>query len=107
MKPLLVVMGVAGSGKSTIEELIASHLEVPFIDGDSLHPASNVAKMAAGNPLSDDDRWPWLGVRDLLGLGLAELPWQRAIRRQIDRNQRPHRGIAWTRVLVSRHRRRS
>ncbi|MCA1737043.1 MAG: gluconokinase [Actinobacteria bacterium] len=60
MKPLLVVMGVTGSGKSTIGELIASHLEVPFIDGDSLHPASNVAKMAAGNPLSDDDRWPWL-----------------------------------------------
>ncbi|MEP6482439.1 MAG: gluconokinase [Rhodoglobus sp.] len=58
--PLLVVMGVSGSGKSTVGVLIAQRLGVPFVDADDLHPAANVAKMAAGIPLTDDDRWPWL-----------------------------------------------
>ena len=58
--PLVVVMGVSGSGKSTIGVLVADALGVPFVDGDSLHPKANVAKMAAGTPLNDDDRWPWL-----------------------------------------------
>ncbi|MCR2784317.1 MULTISPECIES: gluconokinase [unclassified Microbacterium] len=58
--PPLVVMGVSGSGKSTIGSLLGQRTGVPFIDGDALHPASNVAKMAAGEPLDDDDRWPWL-----------------------------------------------
>jgi carbohydrate kinase (thermoresistant glucokinase family) len=57
---VLVIMGVSGSGKSTIAGLLAERLGWPFEEGDSLHPASNVAKMAAGNPLTDDDRWPWL-----------------------------------------------
>lgn len=56
----IVVMGVSGSGKSTIGALIADALGVAFIDGDSLHPMANVAKMAAGEPLTDSDRWPWL-----------------------------------------------
>lgn len=60
MEPLLVVMGVTGSGKSTIGELLASTLGLPFEDGDDLHPESNVRKMAAGHPLTDADRWPWL-----------------------------------------------
>lgn len=58
--PQVVVMGVSGSGKSTIGLLVAHALGVPFVDGDSLHPASNIAKMAAGTPLTDEDRWPWL-----------------------------------------------
>ena len=58
--PLLVVMGVSGSGKSTIGRLLAERLDVPFVDADDLHPITNVDKMAAGHPLDDDDRWPWL-----------------------------------------------
>ncbi|MET0719853.1 MAG: gluconokinase, partial [Tardiphaga sp.] len=53
-------MGVSGSGKSTIAEKLAARLGWRFADGDDFHPASNVAKMSAGQPLTDDDRWPWL-----------------------------------------------
>ena len=56
----LIVMGVSGSGKSTIGEKLAERLGWPFEDGDRFHPASNVAKMSAGHPLTDEDRWPWL-----------------------------------------------
>jgi len=59
-KPLIVVMGVAGSGKTTIASGLAERLRVPFVEGDSLHPAANVKKMSGGVPLTDDDRWPWL-----------------------------------------------
>jgi carbohydrate kinase (thermoresistant glucokinase family) len=58
--PVLVLMGVAGSGKSTVGAALAGRLGWDLGEGDDLHPASNVAKMAAGHPLSDDDRWPWL-----------------------------------------------
>lgn len=58
--PHVVVMGVSGSGKTTIGALIADELGVPFVDGDGLHPIENVRKMAAGTPLTDEDRWPWL-----------------------------------------------
>jgi gluconokinase len=58
--PLIVVMGVAGSGKSTIAAGLAERLGVDFIEGDSLHPQVNVQKMASGHPLTDEDRWPWL-----------------------------------------------
>lgn len=57
---VLVVMGVSGSGKTTFAELIAARLGWEFQEGDALHPAANVAKMANGTPLTDDDRWPWL-----------------------------------------------
>lgn len=56
----LVVMGVSGSGKSTISDRLAGRLGWRYEDGDRLHPASNVAKMSAGHPLTDEDRWPWL-----------------------------------------------
>jgi gluconokinase len=61
-KPLcaLIVMGVSGSGKTTIASELAARLGWTFEDGDRFHPASNVAKMAAGHPLTDEDRWPWL-----------------------------------------------
>jgi gluconokinase len=56
----LIVMGVSGSGKSTIAGHLAERLGWICEDGDSFHPASNVAKMSAGQPLTDEDRWPWL-----------------------------------------------
>jgi len=56
----LIVMGVSGSGKSTVGEAVAARLGWPFEDGDRFHPASNVAKMHAGRPLTDEDRRPWL-----------------------------------------------
>jgi gluconokinase len=58
--PVLVVMGVAGSGKSTVGGMLAGRLGWDLGEGDELHPASNIDKMAAGHPLTDDDRWPWL-----------------------------------------------
>jgi gluconokinase len=56
----IIVMGVSGCGKTTAGEALARHLRVPYIEGDALHPASNVSKMASGMPLNDEDRWPWL-----------------------------------------------
>lgn len=67
MKQAIIVMGVSGCGKSTVGEELAEQLGVPFMEGDKLHPQSNVDKMAAGQPLNDDDRWPWL---DLVGAAL-------------------------------------
>jgi carbohydrate kinase (thermoresistant glucokinase family) len=58
--PAIVVMGVAGSGKSTVGEALARRLGWEFRDADSFHPAANIAKMSAGTPLTDADRWPWL-----------------------------------------------
>jgi carbohydrate kinase (thermoresistant glucokinase family) len=57
---VLVLMGVSGCGKSTVAALLAGRLGWPFEEGDSLHPQANVDKMAAGHPLDDEDRWPWL-----------------------------------------------
>ena len=62
MTHAIIVMGVSGSGKTTISEALALKFGLPFIEGDKLHPAANVEKMAAGNPLNDDDRWPWLTI---------------------------------------------
>lgn len=64
----VVVMGVSGAGKSTVGTLIAERLGVSFRDADDFHPPANIAKMSAGQPLTDDDRWPWL---DAIGAHLA------------------------------------
>jgi carbohydrate kinase (thermoresistant glucokinase family) len=56
----LIVMGVSGAGKTTIGETLAARLGWPYEDADTFHPATNVAKMSAGQPLTDEDRWPWL-----------------------------------------------
>ncbi len=59
---VLVVMGVSGSGKTTIAQELDRRLGWPFQEGDDLHPPANVAKMHAGRPLTDEDRWPWLAA---------------------------------------------
>lgn len=56
----VIVMGVSGSGKTTVAEALAERLGWEFAEGDDFHPRANVEKMAAGTPLDDDDRWPWL-----------------------------------------------
>lgn len=58
--PPIVVMGVAGAGKTDIGAMLATRLNVEFMDGDDLHPQANIDKMASAHPLSDDDRRPWL-----------------------------------------------
>lgn len=57
---VIVVMGVAGTGKTTIGPLVAAELGVPYAEGDDFHPPANIAKMTAGTPLDDTDRGPWL-----------------------------------------------
>jgi gluconokinase len=58
----IIVMGVSGCGKSSVGADLAARLGLPFIEGDVLHPKANVDKMAAGTPLTDEDRWPWLTI---------------------------------------------
>lgn len=64
----IIVMGVSGSGKSSIGEKMAARLNIRYVEGDALHPAANVEKMSKGIPLTDEDRWPWL---DLIGQQIA------------------------------------
>ena len=71
---IVVVTGVAGSGKSTIGKMLATALNCFFLEGDTLHPAANIAKMSRGTPLTDEDRRPWLAaihsrIRDSVGRG--------------------------------------
>jgi gluconokinase len=65
----IVVMGVSGSGKSTVGAALAQRLRVPFADADDFHPPANIAKMTAGQALDDDDRYPWL---EAIGVWLAQ-----------------------------------
>lgn len=67
--PVVVVMGVSGTGKSTVGRALATALGVEYAEGDDLHPAANIAKMSAGIPLTDEDRAPWL---DEVAAWLAE-----------------------------------
>ena len=67
---VVVVMGVSGSGKTTIGRALADAMGWPFLDADDFHPAANVEKMRAGVPLTDEDRWPWL---DRLGGEIAAI----------------------------------
>ena len=60
MTPQFVVMGVSGSGKSTLAQALASRWSVPYVEGDHFHSQDSIDKMAAGIPLTDSDRWPWL-----------------------------------------------
>jgi gluconokinase len=67
----IVVMGVSGSGKSTVGAALGQRLRVPFADADDFHPPANIAKMVAGQPLDDNDRYPWL---EAIGEWLAAHP---------------------------------
>ncbi|MEU1039795.1 gluconokinase [Streptomyces sp. NPDC005551] len=71
---VVVVMGVSGTGKTTIGPLLADRLGVPYAEGDDFHPPANIARMSAGTPLTDEDRAPWLDAigawaHDRAGLG--------------------------------------
>jgi gluconokinase len=68
-KLAVIVMGVSGSGKSTVARRLAQRLDAPFIEADDLHSPEAIAKMASGTPLTDDDRWPWL---DRIGAALTQ-----------------------------------
>jgi gluconokinase len=70
---VVVVMGVAGTGKTTIGPLLAARLGVPYAEGDEFHPQANIAKMSAGTPLDDTDRWPWLDAIGAWAHGRAGL----------------------------------
>jgi gluconokinase len=62
LPPLVVVMGISGVGKSVVGVQLAKRFDVPYVDADDFHPPANVDKMAAGVPLTDEDRWPWLRI---------------------------------------------
>ncbi len=64
----IVLMGVSGTGKSTVSERLAGQLDCPMLEGDDFHAPASVAKMRAGQPLTDEDRWPWL---DRLGAAIG------------------------------------
>ncbi|MFF8595510.1 gluconokinase [Streptomyces sp. NPDC015220] len=70
---VVVVMGVAGTGKTTIGPLLADRLGVPYAEGDDFHPQANIDKMSAGIPLDDADRWPWLDAIGAWAHGRAGL----------------------------------
>ena len=91
-------MGVAGSGKTTIANALAERLGVPFVEGDSLHPAANVKKMASGIPLTDEDRWPWLrAIGERMEVERVHRPWRGGVlfRPQACLSRLPAQGSAW------------
>jgi gluconokinase len=84
---VIVVMGVSGSGKTTVGRALAARLDASFVEGDDLHPESNVRKMRSGVPLTDDDRWAWLArvraeIERLLAAGRVGVVACSALRRR-------------------------
>lgn len=103
--PRVVVMGVSGSGKSTVGSMLARRLGVDFVDADGLHPAANIAKMSTGRPLTDEDRGPWL---DAVAAELAAAPAGAVVacsalrRRYRDRLRRGAGGVRFVHLTGSR-----
>ena len=80
---IAVMMGVSGSGKTTIARGVAQREGWRLVEGDAFHPPANVAKMHAGTPLTDEDRWPWLraiAARSMRCVRAAKVRWSRARR---------------------------
>ncbi len=98
----IVVMGVAGSGKTTVGAALAGHLDALFVDGDDLHPPENVAKMSAGTPLDDADRAPWLdAVASTLSSGESIVIACSALRRAYRDRLRRAGGVAFVHLHLS------
>ena len=105
--PVLVVMGVAGSGKSTVGRLLAERLGLTFEEGDDLHPPANVDKMQAGIPLTDGDRWPWLDrvarwVDARVRVGEGGVIACSALKRTYRDRIAPHGGVVFVHLVVDR-----
>lgn len=103
--PVLVVMGVAGAGKSTVGRLLAARLGLTFEEGDDLHPAANVDKMHAGTPLTDEDRWPWLDrvaswVDARIRAGEGGVIACSALKRPYRDRIAPHGGVVFVHLVV-------
>ena len=102
----LVVMGVSGSGKTTVARTLAERLARPYVEGDNLHPAANIAKMRAGTPLDDVDRGPWLDriadqVSDWEDAGISAVLTCSALKRAYrDRLRAGHESIFVVHVSV-------
>ena len=69
--PAIIVMGVSGSGKTTVGEALAERFGLPLLEGDQFHPKANIDKMSSGTPLTDEDRWPWL---DAIAAAMRDAP---------------------------------
>lgn len=107
--PVLVVMGVAGSGKSTVGRALAERLGWAYQEGDDLHPPENVAKMRASIPLTDDDRWPWLAqvaawVDARLRAGEPGVVTCSALRRAYRDRIAPEGGVVFVYLVLDRGR---
>ncbi len=107
MTRIIVVMGVAGSGKTTVGQALADRLGIVFEDGDSLHPAENVVKMARGEPLTDADREPWLQhleewMDGLLGSGASGVLACSGLRRAYRERLKDGRAVNLAFLRVSR-----
>lgn len=111
----VVLMGVTGSGKTTVGKILAGRLGWPYLDGDDFHPPANVAKMAAGSPLTDEDRWPWLralaeeiggrvdrGDSCLLGCSALKEEYRAALRAMRDASQVRFVHLAGPESLIAR-----
>jgi gluconokinase len=99
----IIVMGVSGTGKSTIGAALAGELRLPFIDGDDLHPPANKQKMAAGVALTDSDREPWLDeIAKRLTLGPVVVACSALRRAYRDRLRRDCQDLKWVYLSGSR-----
>jgi carbohydrate kinase (thermoresistant glucokinase family) len=104
---IVVVMGVSGSGKSTIGQMLATVLDCSFQEGDALHPAANIAKMSCGTPLTDEDRRPWLAaihsrIRDFVSRGDDLVVACSALKRQYRQSLAIDVPITWVYLQASK-----
>ncbi len=104
---IVVVIGVAGSGKSTIGTMLATALNCVFLEGDTLHSAANIAKMSGGTPLTDEDRGPWLAaihsrIRDSVSRGEDLVVACSALKRQYRESLAADVPVTWVYLHASK-----